>query len=76
MGFWSAVKAMNCGIFITMPLYCIAQSYDTKVDLSLVSRATDIPTAYTRLQELATVLQASQASFTKISGLSLFTMMS
>ncbi len=38
--------------------------------------ATDIPTAYTRLQELATVLQASQASFTKISGLSLFTMMS
>ncbi|NMN03015.1 MULTISPECIES: flagellin [unclassified Novosphingobium] len=38
--------------------------------------ATDIPTAYTRLQELATVLQASQASFTKISGLSLFNMMS
>ncbi|HIQ17949.1 MAG TPA: flagellar biosynthesis protein FlgL [Novosphingobium capsulatum] len=37
--------------------------------------ATDIPTAYTRLQELATVLQASQAAFTKISGLSLFTMM-
>lgn len=38
--------------------------------------ATDIPSAYTRLQELATVLQASQASFTKISGLSLFNMMS
>lgn len=38
--------------------------------------ATDIATAYTRLQELATVLQASQASFTKMAGLSLFNMMS
>lgn len=37
---------------------------------------TDIPTAYSRLTELATVLAASQASFTKISGLSLFNMMS
>lgn len=37
---------------------------------------TDIATAYTHLQELATVLQASQASFTKISGLSLFALMS
>jgi flagellar hook-associated protein 3 FlgL len=38
--------------------------------------ATDIPTAYSRLTELATVLAASQASFTKMSGLSLFNMMS
>lgn len=37
---------------------------------------TDITEAFTRLQELSTVLEASQASFTKLSGLSLFSMLS
>ena len=37
---------------------------------------TDITEAFTRLQELSTVLEASQASFTKLSSLSLFSMLS
>jgi len=35
----------------------------------------DLATTITRLQEVMTVLEASQASFVKLSGLSLFTML-
>lgn len=37
--------------------------------------ATDIPTAMAKLTQMMTVLEASQASFTKLSGLSLFDML-
>jgi len=36
------LKLMSTYIYITMPLYCIAQSYDSKVDLTFVSRAADV----------------------------------
>jgi flagellar hook-associated protein 3 FlgL len=36
---------------------------------------TDIPTAMARLTQMTTVLEASQASFTKLAGLSLFEML-
>lgn len=36
-------KSLSSDIFVTMPLYCIAQSYDSKVDLTFVSRTPDVP---------------------------------
>lgn len=83
----SALTALNTGLDTVTTAQTIVGSRLNWIDLTTERHlemseqraaeetdigSTDVAVAFTRLQELSTVLQASQASFAKLSGLSLF----